>query len=1016
MVTATLRVWPLGCVRLDGVGRCEVNPKGQLRLRLEGEGVTEGHVQVWQGGRSLSSIRFTSAERGGFVDLVLEERGQPLTVKVTCPGSEGTWPVSLWERQDAAWIARVNELYEADQAAPAQRILEEHKAEWQGTLEAGVVHGLDTVDWVSAARLWGHLAWELGQQKEAEHWFAEAVKRARRAGLVSDEIVSALWWDTILVRHHDDLEASRQLLERLGEKVEQVRELKPWWLFHLGDHAQRRGRLDEAVAWLDLGAEEADWGGAPEARTAADILRAELDQVLGRFEEARLHLDKAETLLKAQPEQQCRRADVLEARAEWVLSQRAHARRQPGLWQAAMPGLAAAQVDAMALFMEAAKIRHAGCSQSAPQALLALSLARAALLSGAPEDVIRGWFQAASEASGPEGATENESYLRERLALQGEWALEKGRLTEAVDTFRQLLERLPGPKAEAGTAADQGRRVEAGQRNGWWAWRAWIGLGQALTPRKPEAALDAYRHARAVLFRNSMVPPWGQGQGSFLGLLEWGAFLEVDLLRRQGRSRDALAVAREMRVSSLREVLYLRCIDQLDPARRQLWEERVHEYERLRGAYDRVGLQKTLVLKERQQELERQEERLEAQLLAAWNAALAVLGPEAAVAAGAGNGGVVGRALEWPRPRPREALVHCFPLPDDWRCWVTDQDGSEMGGLAGGMKQEPVAARQRPQLLSKAVAQLLERPELRRKLDRAEMVKVAVYGELRKIDWAMLSVGGRRLGEGRQVVTMLDLPEMRPAMDERQEAARGAKPAAPGGPTTEGPSRALVIVNPAELVGAWPGGSSERLKELLLKGFDAGWQVHALPGLPAWRGGDAGHALSREDLLTERRGLVAQGLGEVQLFVYVGHIEVQPGRSLMHLGMPLWHVAGGEDENKKAGGLRVTDVLALHRVPEGVMLLGCAGGLGLSEVGGLENLGLAHAFLLRGGRWAIASVRKVRPRVAGVLALALVKARVAEPKATPWDVLQRAVAAVRHGTPLASDEEEELNAFGVLVP
>jgi hypothetical protein len=201
-------------------------------------------------------------------------------------------------------------------------------------------------------------------------------------------------------------------------------------------------------------------------------------------------------------------------------------------------------------------------------------------------------------------------------------------------------------------------------------------------------------------------------------------------------------------------------------------------------------------------------------------------------------------------------------------------------------------------------------------------------------------------------------------------------------------------------------------------GFDRRWQVTLVsgPGKPVGGSGLGPPPSRSETLGSGLRIQVFEGLAQAQRFIYVGHITTLPGRPLTDTGVPLeGHLDLSLKQRRNVAELRVTDIMTMPRVPEGVVLLGCLGGLGLSEVGGLENLGLANAFLLRGSRWVIAAVRNVHSKITGRLAVALMKAGMAEPTIDPWKVLKEAVRAVRAQGDLKAGEEEDLNAFGVFV-
>jgi hypothetical protein len=149
-------------------------------------------------------------------------------------------------------------------------------------------------------------------------------------------------------------------------------------------------------------------------------------------------------------------------------------------------------------------------------------------------------------------------------------------------------------------------------------------------------------------------------------------------------------------------------------------------------------------------------------------------------------------------------------------------------------------------------------------------------------------------------------------------------------------------------------------------------------------------------------------LTNVKLFHYGGHGDYEP----VGWGHKL-RIADGP-------GLLIGDILTLSAVPEQVLLFGCNTGHSAEENGGIEGLGLAQAFLLRGSAWVIATVREVSDQVAADMARAIYVdpppgVGVAGFDPDPLALLRRAKQRLSK-LGLDSSQREEISAFRVFVP
>ncbi len=166
-------------------------------------------------------------------------------------------------------------------------------------------------------------------------------------------------------------------------------------------------------------------------------------------------------------------------------------------------------------------------------------------------------------------------------------------------------------------------------------------------------------------------------------------------------------------------------------------------------------------------------------------------------------------------------------------------------------------------------------------------------------------------------------------------------------------------------------------------------------------------ALSERGFLVERRegaeatrAALAERLGSVALLHYAGHG--------LHTGAGGWQAALLLHEGEKLG---VSDILALPRVPEGVVLTGCDTATAIIDTldGGM-NLG--RAFVLAGARWVVAAEGKVDDALAQRIGEALYRRELAAPAAFDGSQALREVQLeMRRDQPTG-----DWHAFRVLVP
>ena len=257
--------------------------------------------------------------------------------------------------------------------------------------------------------------------------------------------------------------------------------------------------------------------------------------------------------------------------------------------------------------------------------------------------------------------------------------------------------------------------------------------------------------------------------------------------------------------------------------------------------------------------------------------------------------GLVGGAAEaLPEPGAGEVFLVYHPLPEGWMALAAD--GEE---VAARRVQLPAEVLEDPEEVSR---RLLE--PFAETIRRARRLRVLAHGSLDSIDFHALPFAGGPLLAAGPVAYGLDLPESSvPAPGSR----RGA----------------LVVADPTGDL-PWALREARAVEAALGRRFPGG--VEVLRGA-----GATGPELRRH-------------LGHFRWLHYAGHALSAGWRSRMPLA--------------DGGQLTVTDILALPRAPENVVLSGCETGL----LSAAEGIGLAHAFLAAGARSVVAAVRPLPDR------------------------------------------------------
>ncbi|HEX2573898.1 MAG TPA: CHAT domain-containing protein [Polyangia bacterium] len=462
-------------------------------------------------------------------------------------------------------------------------------------------------------------------------------------------------------------------------------------------------------------------------------------------------------------------------------------------------------------------------------------------------------------------------------------------------------------------------------------WRGWVGLAQAREASDVKGALAAYRKAEEYLDERGRAMPLGVGRGGFLGLHERSTALYLDLLDRLGRRSEALEVLRHARVRGLLAFGNLARASTWSDKERETWRAQMEDYHKARLELEQIKDQEEGADETTRQALVERQRRLEMRLPALAAAAL--------------------QLDHWELPsgpmrkaEPGEILLACHPVRLGWLC-LAEKGGAVMSVRLDRLDGQMARGDLERQLLT-PLAPLL---------GDARALRVLPFGAMRQIDFASLSWEGRRLGDRLAVRYALDLPP----------AAQGAPPTSTGGrPTT------LLLVDPQ---GDIPG--SKAFADEAASLLAPHWQVDLHRGAPEFING------TRRTHLGPRLlgGALSRLLASRDLFFYYGHSDFLPTAI----------------RTADRAGLTVSDILVLERVPRWVVLAGCESGRSDEEAGGLEGVGLAQAFLLRGSAWVIGSVRLVDYKLSAALALALLEAGLDRPGADPIVALERARGVLR---------------------
>ncbi len=252
-----------------------------------------------------------------------------------------------------------------------------------------------------------------------------------------------------------------------------------------------------------------------------------------------------------------------------------------------------------------------------------------------------------------------------QLDLEARTALGEGRPEEALHRFDDFQD-----LALAASSADGRLRAALGQA---WSQEA---LGN------PAAALETLRGAEALLDEQSLEIPLHEGRETFMATRQALVSLHVELLLKQDRREEALAVARHGRSRMLRQLERGDRLASLPADRRALWESLMARYQEQRAALEeRARNEWRLPVDQRDRERIAGKARAEAvkKLL---DEAFLLLEPPGE---GAGE--------ELSPPLRGELILAYHPLPHGWAGFATDGQTIAVHTLRVAAGPVPIRAR-----------------------------------------------------------------------------------------------------------------------------------------------------------------------------------------------------------------------------------------------------------------------------------------------------------------------------------
>lgn len=693
---------PAGCDSMLPQGQCELGKDRQLRLFVPT--ARSAQVYVLRGRRRLP-LTATAVDGGLLLRVAVGQEVGDLRVIARDGWKLFSQVVPVRESRTEVWLQEARRLWESDQVAAAESLLERR------------LHTpLALRTRAEALGILGRIRSEQHKVADAQALLTQALQADEESGLVSNAGKDVLKLAAMLVQDENKVQAAEAFLTSKGALFQQTPDLQPWFYLQLATYRKTRGELQDALAAVEEGRQLAARLGEEQALGSLRQAATTILEALGRWEEARAEIVGLPDELGGEP---CRQANALEMQGWLELVGRET--RQKG----------AESHDPQIPLLKALRLRREHCHQIKPIASTLTLLSRAALFMGQPA-------QAQTLLAEAQSLMPAEDFgLREQWTeIRGLIALRQRDFRTAETRFRELL-RLGQSNPDTPGAVHSGINDLNDT-----IWRARIGLAHALMQSaRPEEAKQQFQLAEQFLDRRSVEVSLAEGRVSYLGKHEQGTAAYLQLLYASGRVADALTLIRKARARGLRTLLRLASISRLDDAQRQRWEEALGRYRELRRKLDDNALHLDSPAFREEQIYSAERRRLELELAAVLDAGLAVLSepPEQPLRA----------------PAAEEALLACHPLPQGWLCL-----------LARGA--EPVLALPLPQGFDGAGAALFAPAgELLR--GAARMTVLSYGTEMEQFDFARAPLRGRPVEQELPVVYGLDLaPAAAPAVSSKQ--------------------------------------------------------------------------------------------------------------------------------------------------------------------------------------------------------------------------------------------------------
>lgn len=493
-------------------------------------------------------------------------------------------------------------------------------------------------------------------------------------------------------------------------------------LYNRGLLESGRGNIRGALSWLRESQGLARRTGMAFQQSIAEEKMGLVLQELGRYEEA---LDLFEALPKSHDV--CSQVRRLSNHA-WALIQS----------RTAGTPTATDRADPLALLDEGLALAQAkGCDE---RSRLHLLINKALALVGAGQTAEGLRALADADPLVAKGSAQQHLWIQD---IQGRLALLDHRGLDALSAYVRMEELA----ISAYAFQDQ--------------WLALVGQARAhhLLADIP-AALLALEKADVLLDEGSLNVPLHERRDVFVARREVGSRFHIELLLRQQRVADALAVARRSRARVLRSLRGSHRIANLSPIEQGRWDAEIATYFTLRDQLDEEATDDWRLVDEELENVRKRRAERGHEALAALDRAYEILrrGPD---------------GPELPRLPTNELVLAYYPLANDWVGFA-----SFSGDVRAHRFELPDHVLADVDELSR---RLLE--PFRREIAAATRLRVLPYGVLRGIDFHALPWAGEVLLAHAPVVYSLDLrssPDDMPTI---------ADPARPG-------REALVIADP----------------------------------------------------------------------------------------------------------------------------------------------------------------------------------------------------------------------------